>query len=54
MDFKFIDWKLVAALGGAVSMVILVTKITPGAAERVLTHTVDAGTALMSASNRGH
>ncbi len=38
-----IDWKTVAALGAAISGIILSTKLDPAAAERVSTHAVDAG-----------
>ena len=55
MDFKLvIDWKFVAALGAAASMVILSSRIDGGAAERVLANSVDACMGLMSASNCGH
>lgn len=37
-----IDWKFVAALGAAVSGIILASKMDSDAAERVSTHAVDA------------
>ena len=37
-----INWKSLLALGAAVGLVILATKVEPSAAERVLTHGVDA------------
>ena len=37
-----IDWRFVAALGVSVCCGILVSKISADAAERVLTHAVDA------------
>ena len=43
MNFAVIlDWKLVVALGAAVSAIILSLKMEPDAAERVSTHVVDA------------
>ena len=38
-----IDWKFVAALGAAVSGIILVSKMDSDAAERVSTYAVDVG-----------
>ena len=48
------DWKFVAALGGAAGFVIFALKISPDAAERVLTHAVDAcgGHAIAGNGNR--
>ncbi len=37
-----IDWKSVVALGLAAGVIILCTKMTPDAAERVSIHAVDA------------
>ena len=37
-----IDWKSVVALGLAAGVIILCTKMTPDAAERVSIHTIDA------------
>ena len=43
MNFSVIlDWKFIAALGAAVSGIILSAKMEPDAAERVSTHMVDA------------
>ena len=37
-----LDWKFVAAFGGAAAVVILATKMNPAEAKEVLTHAVDA------------
>lgn len=37
-----VDWKLVVALGAAVSSIVLATKADAKTAERVLTHAVNA------------
>ncbi len=37
-----IDWKFVVALGGATVCIIFASKMLADAAERVLTHAVDA------------
>lgn len=37
-----IDWKFVVALGGAATCIIFAVKMPADAAERVLTHVVDA------------
>ncbi|MBP3210324.1 MAG: hypothetical protein J6M64_10545 [Oscillospiraceae bacterium] len=37
-----VDWRFVAALGGAVCGIILCAKMDPDAAERVSVHAIDA------------
>ena len=52
MNFSVIlDWKFIAALGAAVSGIILSAKMEPDAAERVSTHVVDACKEYMVAGN---
>ncbi len=46
-----VDWRFVAALGAAVSGIILSAKMEPDAAERVSTHAVDACKEYMVAGN---
>ncbi len=46
-----IDWKFIAALGAAVSGIIISTKLNSDAAERVSIHVVDACAEYMVAGN---
>lgn len=46
-----IGWKFVAALGAAAGLIILAVKTDRPAAERVLTHVVDASKGKVSALN---
>lgn len=46
-----IDWRFVAALGGAVASIILVSKMDSAAAERVSTVAVGAGKQLAITQN---
>lgn len=46
-----VNWKLAVALGTAVCGIILVAKVKPEAAERVLTHAVDTCREFMVARN---
>ena len=46
-----IDWKFVAALGGAAMCIIFASKMPADAAERVLTHAVDTCKGLAIAGN---
>ena len=45
------DWKFLVALFGGISSVILVKKITPDAAERVLIHAIDTAKGFALAGN---
>lgn len=49
-----IDWKFAVALGGSAVGIIFALKMDPAAAERVLTHAVDACKEYVVAENGNH
>ena len=52
MNYSVIlDWKFIAALGAAVSGIIISAKMTPDAVEKVSIHMVDACKEFMAAGN---